>query len=522
MSAPHRAKNLHTYGLHTRRNGGGRHIGHSRRDPHQGTQVSHNQARPNILLIVPDSHRGDSLGCSGNPSVLTPHLDQLAREGVRFTQAITPCAPCMPSRASIMTGRYMRSHGLWMNGVSLPKSTPTLGALLLDQGYATAAFGKMHLMPEAPQQDGADPYLPPEFGFQHAVLCEDFISSGPFRRWLARAYPELKDVGRRGEAAADKTPACYASALPLEAHPVTWITDQFIEWLSSLNDSRPFLAVVGFHEPHYPFCPPEPFLSQYDQINPPVLPRRNGEMEDKPPSHRARLLEGVGDAGLLNLADSGWQTVLRHYYGQISLVDHAVGRMLKAIDQCGRQQQTLVIYTSDHGVHVGDHGLLYSSVFHYDGFIRVPLLMRWPEVFPACGTIEGLVQSVDVSATILAAAGVPGDAAVQGMDLRMAAIEGQATIRDAALVEQCNGRFDPTNPQRAEHWVTTLRTDQYRLSVHREQDLGELYDLHQDPHEFVNLWNQPQTQAVKAALLHRLSDLLLATSAPLAVRVADY
>ena len=461
-------------------------------------------SQPNILLLVPDSLRADALGCMGNAQVVTPNMDRLAQEGAVFTQSFAACAPCMPSRASIFTGRSMRSHGVWVNGASLPPGIPTLATILREAGYATGAFGKMHLVPEKPQVDGAVPYLKAAFGFQHHALCEDVVNAGPYRTWLASEFPEFADKFGSGPPVADGATGCYESLFPLEAHPVTWITDRVIEWIETHAGRRPFFAMVGFHEPHYPFKPPEPFVSMYEGVDPDLLPRREGEMEDKPPHFRARALEGVGDAGLAGLTDAQWKTVLRRYWGQVSLVDSAVGRMLDGLTQLGIEQDTLVLCTSDHGLHVGDHGLIYSCAFHYDGFIRVPLVCRWPGQIPAGVRPAEFVQGIDILPTILSAAGAAAPSDVHGIDLLAATSGSQRDRRDAVLVEQCSGPYDARHPEKVALSLETLRTQRYRLTSYLGESFGELYDLETDPNEFVNLWDAPEAQQVKAQLLNRL------------------
>lgn len=476
--------------------------------------------RPNVLLIVPDSHRADAVGCFGNESVSTPNIDGLAAEGALLARCYTAAPPCMPSRASILTGRTCRSHGVWTNGVPLPPSVPNLGSILKKEGYATAAFGKMHIVPERPQADGVEAVLGPSYGFGHEELCEDYLV-GSYQRWLAREYPEFAGDCHRRRAAADGAEGCFHSELPLDAHWTTWITDRVVSWLEGLNGGGPFFAIAGYHEPHSPFAPPAPFDTMYDAIDPPLLPCKDGEMEDKPPNFRFNREEHpYAAAGLTEQTDEQWKTILRHYWGQVSLIDACVGRIVETLDRIGAAENTIVVYTSDHGMFVGDHRLLYHGVCHYDGYTRVPLVVRWPGGIEPGARSDELVQNVDIAPTILAATGVPVPRDCQGMDLAPAIAGGKG--RDAVLIEQSNGRYCPEDPRRVALQVQTIRTRHHRLTAYQGETYGELYDLDDDPDEFVNRWDCDEYQRVRADLLNRLRDGIMRAGPPLPERVDQH
>jgi len=353
--------------------------------------------QPNILLITSDQQRADCCGFE-NPQIKIPHIDLLATQGTRFAACITPNLVCQPARASILTGLLPLSHGVWDNGVDLDPHVGAAGfaGTLANHGYNTAFIGKAHFSsastfrptgtPECLQSgarygpDWHGPYM----GFQYVELSVlghrprtrplERPPVGHYERWLlSRAADDLAyklwaqslgpDVG------AAQT---WYSALPAAWHASTWIADRTIAYLSRHAPSRPFCLWVSFPDPHFPFYCPEPWSRLYDPDDM-VLPKHRGkDLERRPWWHKAALesTPQLADPVMFKFRTEGSRvpdqtdkqlaSMTANYYGMISQIDHGVGRLIDALDALGFGANTLVIYTTDHGEFLGNHGL--SSV----------------------------------------------------------------------------------------------------------------------------------------------------------------
>ncbi len=484
----------------------------------------------NILLVTTDQQRADTLGCAGNPLGATPRIDALAREVALYTAARTQNPLCQPARATILTGTYPSTHGVTCNGVDLPSDAAdrSLATLLGAAGYRTAIFGKAHFATTFPyfptgrieSVEGsarvpADWYGP-YFGFDHAELIvfgHNLRIAEMMGRWswafgpppfgLHYARHLFRDGDERGherlrlmqpEAAGarwDHTQT-WANALPEEDHPTTWIADRAVEWLRAVDG--PFFAWVSFTDPHHPMDPPAPWSSRYDpadvlEVLPEVHP---DEHATKPPIHAA-LAAGLR-GGAMEWANPGGATLTREelarmtagYYGMVAQLDHAIGRVLDALDERGLADDTLVVFTSDHGEFLGEHQMIFKGPFGYDSLLKVPLVVRGPGV-PAGTVVDDPVGTIDLAPTALAAAGLPVPEWVEGRPLRDGPREHCLTENDFDIV----GRL----PMR------TLTTRRHKLHRYLEHPWGELYDLELDPGELVNRWDDPAYAAVRADLL---------------------
>ncbi len=480
--------------------------------------------RPNILLITTDQQRADMLGCYGNPVIQTPNIDRLAAEGARFERAYVANPLCMPSRASIMTGQFPSAHRVYANGIPLNEDLTTLPEVLAEQGYHTAAIGKLHLTPydppgfrESVPDWSGEPYGDwhgPYYGFAEVHLTLGHNSgSGHYGEWLKQYHPEVldcfwKDISqRRGPA---NTPVTWKSAVPVKAHHSTWIGETSVAFLERQAASgAPFFAWVSFPDPHHPFCPPEEIAGMYDPATVPLPPRREGDLDDKPPQYNAWYREGAPHEGRggnfipAQLSEANLREMIAFNYAQTSLVDQNVGKILEALDRLGLAENTLVLFTSDHGELLGEHGLLFKGPFMFEGLLRVPFVVRWPGGGLKAGrSSEALISLADIMPTLLAAAGAPTPGAVQGRSF-LPVLTGEATEhRDAVLTEFHSTYFPGLN-------LRTLRTASHKITYYPGKPYGELYDLEADPHEFVNRWDDPAYTSVKLQLLQRLIDEMI-------------
>ncbi len=492
---------------------------------------------PNVLLIVSDQQRWDLLGSVGRWPVRTPHLDRLAAEGMRFDRAYTPCPLCTPARATLLTGQYPSRHGAWSIGTDTPVSALSLPRLLREQaGYRTAIIGKSHL--QACQREGNLEALPrsrdwsffeqwhgPWYGYDYACInCghahEPHAYGMHYGLWLRRegVAPEPPWFTRPGEPA-DEGDGRWA--LPEPCHSSTWVADQTIDYLRSHaadHADRPFYACVNFPDPHRPFIVPEPWHAMYADAA--VPPAARSEAERAGAAH-SRLYRATvrGDAEQLarwcdrvrvacerGEPDAGdehgqrgerEEARCRIYMAMVSLMDKHIGRILDALDELDLTRETLVVFTSDHGDHLGDHWLWSKGATHFRSCTQVPLIVRWSGRVAAGVRTDALQSLVDLPTTFLRAAGLEPHPAMQGVDQSPCWFgDGRATPRRGVLIDH-----------RAEQglYVSSWITDHYRASVlhYPPDDVDELllYDLTTDPDELTDIADSTEGRAVLPDLL---------------------
>ncbi|WP_415403870.1 sulfatase-like hydrolase/transferase [Tateyamaria sp. SN3-11] len=372
--------------------------------------------RPNILLISADQQRADCIGFKGR-KVKTPHLDALAAAGTHFDACITPCVVCQPARASILTGQLPRTHGVHDNGIDLD---PAIGArgfagMLGQAGYDTAYFGKAHFStyhtfeatgsPECLKSSAIypDDWHGPYMGFDHVEMMlvghnwwapEKPPAGQHYERWYHADGQGDEKTRLMWENGGDTKGAAqtWHSRLPVEWHNTTWTADRAIDWLGQ-GHTDPFCAWVSFPDPHHPFDAPEPWSRLHDPAEVDLPDHRTRNFEGRPWWHEQVLTaepEGVGAdirksySRIPPQSDEQLREIIANTYGQIALIDHNVGRILAALEANGLADNTIVIYISDHGDWLGDHGLILKGPMHYDGLLKVPMIVRGPGV-PAGG-----------------------------------------------------------------------------------------------------------------------------------------
>jgi arylsulfatase A-like enzyme len=489
-------------------------------------------SRPNILLITSDQQRADCYGFE-NPAIKTPHIDRLAREGTRFAACITPNLVCQPSRASILTGLLPLTHGVWDNGVDLDPQVGGRGfaGTLSAGGYRTAFIGKAHFAtkstfeptgtPECRQSQsryGAN-WFGPYMGFQHVELCVlghlhrtrplEQPPVGHYERWLLSR-------GRDGEAyrlwASDLGPEVGAaqtwfSGLPAAWHNSTWIADRTIDFLARNPADQPFCVWASFPDPHHAFDCPEPWSRMYDPKSVTLPKHRTRDLQRRPWWHKA-VLEGkpqLDDPEMLKFRAEGSRVpdqtdeqlayMTANYYGMISQIDHNVGRMLEALAQFGLAEDTLVVYTTDHGELLGNHGLYLKHPIPYEDLLRIAMVVRGPGVRNA-QVVRDPMSTLDLAATFHDYAGIAPARALQSCSLRPFLEAQQAASREVAYSEW------HVHPSRCGVAVKlrTVRTRTHKCTFELDSGAGELYDLVNDPEEMHNRFDDPAYAKVRAEL----------------------
>lgn len=513
--------------------------------------------QPNFLLIITDQHRATDLGCAGHPVLKTPNIDAIGARGRRFERFYVATPVCMPNRASLMTGRMPSAHGGRHNGIPLSRDAVTFVDLLGAAGYATALIGKSHLQTQsgrppiskfevkeryAPPPNGLhearrstyrdgsyDQELPdrwkkpdakvdtPFYGFDHVELLKGHGDqlSGTYLQWLRERHTApLSLMGPENQLPGNTytVPQAWRTAVPENLSSSAFVADRSAAYLQDRSDQRPFFLMASFPDPHHPFTPPGRYWDMYkpedmprpvafeknDWTPPPHVQawidahRRGEKPMDQTTAHGVDLKEALEARALT--------------CGSIACIDDAVGRIMQALKASGEAENTVVIFTSDHGEYLGDHGLLLKGLAHYDEIIRVPFIWADPEFYGG-GTSEALASTIDLPATILDRAKLAPFNGFQGRSL-LPVLGGEAeTIRLDVVVEDENQRTLPGLGRRPRE--RTLVTERYRLSVFQNQDWGELYDLKDDPDELRNLWDETEFVGVRTDLIGRLMHRLI-------------
>ena len=456
---------------------------------------------PNIVLLMSDQHRGDAMSCEGHPVIRTPALDAIAAHGCRFTRAYTTCPLCMPARASFATGRYNHNHGMVGNlsAVIRPEERRrSVGLVLQQAGYVTAFVGKHHLMPQVggfDQRRAAD-FLRREFGFDHLhQVVGKFGSQRADCDWTAHLRElGLLDMHRADYAERVRQRKWFArpSPLPRDEQSDSYTGRQAIEWLRG-RPSQPFFLWISFPGPHDPWDAPGEYGRMYDPAQMP-LPLAWGEtFEGKPHAQRGH----AEHLGMLTVDETAVKAMAAQYYGLVSNIDHWCGRIMSALGEIGVLDNTVVLYTSDHGEMLGDHRLLNKSLF-YEGSARVPLLVADYRQAPLSATCAAPAETVDVYRTILDWAQAPAPEGTFGRDLTAPAQDDAGADDGAAFSE-----YDTGLMVRAGRWKY----------IHDPAKGGpqELYDLEADPEELRNLVRDRAYRDITDELRGRMLDWLAAT-----------
>ena len=376
------------------------------------------EGAPNILFLMADQCRGDFLGCAGNPAASTPHLDGLAASGARFVHAYSSTPSCTPARAAILTGRSPWGHGMLGYHRVRERYDVELPRLFSAGGWRTHAIGKNHFHP----QRNPHGYEGIELDESGRIESEDFVSD--YRRWFGEVAAGI-DPDATGLGWNDYRSGTYA--LPEELHPTAWTAARAVTFLEERDREDPFFLKVSFARPHSPYDPPARFL---DRIDPALVPQPfRGEWSDEE-------FGRFHDPGAFTAARNALpvDTVLRsrrHYLASLAFVDEAIGRILDALERTGEMENTLILFTSDHGDMLGDHHL-WRKTYPFEGSVCVPLLLWWgDEVLDAeRGQVRREpVELRDVLPTFLDAVGLAKPPSVEGASM-LSLLQGEGGWRE--------------------------------------------------------------------------------------------
>jgi arylsulfatase A-like enzyme len=456
--------------------------------------------RPNILWICTDQQRFDTIHALGNHAISTPNLDRLIREGTAFTSAYCQSPICTPSRASFLTGRYPSTVHASMNGnEAWAEAAPLVTAMLRDLGYDCALAGKFHLagaegrVEPRPRDDG---YRVFRWSHSPKALWGD---ANEHSAWMRAHGVDPGDYYDQH------------SHHPVELHQTKWCVDAAMDFISDDTDAKPWLMSINIFDPHEPFDPPPEYLGRYDSSSIPGPHFRPSDL------YTQASLEGADFQTLPADPDSfDARSIIAAYYAMIEQIDSHVGRLLDFLDKTGRRSETLVIFMSDHGEALGDHGLLKKGCRFYEGLTRVPLVFSWPGVIAPGRSVDDLVELTDLVPTLLEIAGAPAPPGLVGHSLAGAMMEDASPYEPRSSVRcEYYRALNPAAPGRdrfAGTFATMIRTGDMKLSVYHGLDHGELYDLENDPWEHENLWdNSDYNEARFSLLLEAFAQTALAT-----------
>jgi arylsulfatase A-like enzyme len=488
----------------------------------------------NVLFIISDQQRADHLGCAGNPDLKTPNLDKLASEGIRFANTYVANPMCMPNRATIFTGKYPSVHGVRSNGINLDHNIPTITQTLLNNGYHTCSIGKIHLnFYGAPysrkfksvesmitsifvDKDKKPPIPKPYYGLDEVefTIGHGWAVGGHYLDWLEEKNLEYyKSVKNNASKLFDYI-TCDTT-IPEELYQTTYVTEKTISFLKRFSEgkygNKPFFLHCSFPDPHHPVSPPGKYKEMYDPEEIKISPTfRNLEsVHDHEVLGEYFKRRGSSTHGAVSriISEEQLRKFQAYTYGTISMIDHGIGQILAALKILGLENNTMVVFTSDHGDFMGDHGIIMKGRAHYQGEVKVPFIWKVPSITKPGTVTKSLASTIDIPSTILSLLNIkrrdfpPG---MQGFDLTPILKKPETEVRDCCIIEDDADTLRDKSgflPFRAR----TMITDKYRITVyHGREKTGDLYDLKNDPHELINLWHDPNSIEIRNNLVNKL------------------
>ena len=503
--------------------------------------------QPNVLFIITDQQRADHVGFVGNDVVRTPNLDALAARGRVFANAWVANPVCMPNRSSIMTGRLPTAHGVIFNDRTLDWGANTFVRRFAEAGYRTGLLGKSHLqhgmsknsmvahrgapVAESPYPEGWDtvedferyldgaPPVPADFyGFNHVELAIDHGArvSGHHLQWALEQGADRSDLIVEYEPAAPGNHRSehwwqiYQPPYEERFHSTNFVAERTTEFMrSAARDQVPWLAWCSFPDPHHPLTPPGDWFFRHDPEDMILPDSRHDDLANAPEHlqscarlHPSKQRDWVTPCGYGS--DELLAQAIAATYGLVEMIDDRVGRILAELEALDQADNTIVVFTSDHGDMMGDHGLMLKGFMHYRGTLQVPMVIAAPGMVP--GRSSALACSMDLGPTLMEMCDVSGYDGIQGQSLVPILDDAGAAVRDYVLIEDdiapITAKLTPIPAK-----TRTLITEDCRYTRNSKGE-EQLFDLRDDPDEMQDL---KQTQPVRRAeMIERLTDALIA------------
>jgi arylsulfatase A-like enzyme len=480
----------------------------------------------NVLFIITDALRYDHLGCNGNNKVKTPNLDRLASKAVRFTNYFCTNPICMPNRATLATGLYPNVHGIRSNGINLRENIPTIAETLRKKDWHTAAIGKIHhqywlgaFKHKYFSNEGLDDWAnkkvtsknfpSPYYGYDEVELISGngTVCAGHYLEWLEEKSSEAAKQMNSRVRNYDNLFSLFCDPISEDLYNTTYVIERTLDFLKRYVNGdyggKPFYLHCSFPDPHYPLFPPIKYQNMYkpEEI---ALPSNFDDIENlyhhqflrkhlkNPPFKKAFIRESTED-------EVRKLTALT--YASISYVDACIGRLLASLDKYGLADDTIVIFSSDHGDLMGDHGLLFKGPCPFNGVLQLPLIWKVPGLTKP-SVSRSLVSSIDIPKTILSLLGIkeryhPPD--MQGYDITPILKDPKTKVREYCFIEN-DEEIGPLN-SRLRHLIT----EEYKLTVYEgEPNFGDIYNRLNDPDELHNLWFEPEFKGKRFKLVSQL------------------
>jgi len=465
---------------------------------------------PNVVLILTDQQRADTMGHAGDPVARTPNADRLAAEGVVFRRCCATSPVCMATRASLITGKHVNAHGVWAMADPDIRHGQSHVRNIRDAGYRTAVVGKTHLWLHGSghTRDHIDEMR--DWGYTDAMEMtgpsESATTDSPYTDHLAEkglldTHREYLRTYLRGQQLGVSLPwELPPSLLPTEDHLDMYIAGKAEEWIRNYRDDKPFYLQVCFGGPHDPWDSPAEYRRMY---NADEMPLSITDQPAGPVSPHVEMLLKYAPAKLDGMSDAQNRVMKTYYYGKVTLIDDCIGRILNALEGKGRMGNTWIVFSSDHGEMLGDHGLIAKKVF-YEGALNIPCIVR-----PPGGTegwqSNGLTDHLDIGATLLDAAGAAPYEESDGQSLLPLAAAGpdapNAQVHKEAVLSEMG------LPPMA---YSMVRTDRYKMSVNTlTRGPLDLYDMEADPNELHNRVADPALRSMLDELLEGHLERLL-------------
>ena len=471
--------------------------------------------KPNILLIQVDQCSAESLGLFGNPLVRTPALEKLASRGITFQKAYCNYPACSPSRSSMFAGRYCSSLGIHANHMLLDPREQSLAHVLKDGGYTTALIGKNHAFRDG-TKDGED---------ELHRLFDHVVQGG--HGGMVEGYEDDPEVQEAKQWAVEH---CWKSPIPYGTNPVrkekqgSWLLgDESIKYLrlqateQAEGEQQPFFLWLSFPDPHTPYQVAEPYASLYKPEDVPLPPK-----DDHSSKTERQRVAYIMDA-MATATDDHMRRVRATHYGMINLIDDCLGRLVQTLEETGLEENTLILFTADHGDSMGAHGFVQKLNMFYDSFTRVPLLFSWPGRIKT-GDTQELAELVDIMPTLLDFAGLEIPPGVQGKSLKPF-LTGSIDSTKAFIVMESGEDGLPLKASELPYWPKdvwdescfvwcayreawlgrgrSIRTEEWKLNVYADGE-GELYNMKEDPDELKNLYRNESLQSLVMELKEQL------------------
>jgi arylsulfatase A-like enzyme len=455
------------------------------------------EKRPNIVFIITDQQRVDTIAATGHPWMETPNLDRLVLEGTYFSNMYVTAPSCSPSRASLFSGTYPHTNGVFRNDETW--SYCWVGELA-KAGYHCVNVGKMHTYPvEAP------------FGFHERHVTENKDRSDPTvpfyldnwdKAFWARGLtkPDTQTYKHRQDYRSSL--GAFVWDLPEDLHSDNFVPAMACMWLDRWDGDKPFFLQVGIPGPHPPYDPVQRWFERYlakDDL--PEAIRQDIPNLIEPVRKLKKKHEDSQYDAVIHIPDPTAEQLHRQraaYFANVSMIDDQVGNIIDALERRGALQDTIIIFTSDHGDCLNDHGLSQKWSM-YDQSVKVPAIIWCPDRIGEGGTVSDLVSLMDLGPTILESAGIQPPEFMEAQSL-WGYVEGRdVPKRDAVFSEQARDMI-----VQASEFQTMIRTDRWKLVHYVDYDTGLLFDMQADPREVNNLWDEAEHEMTKQRLIWRI------------------